>query len=103
MEKVYVVFIDWATSDGEWVDHYVYSKFDNAYKRFKQLIYDEMNSKISWIRTIEFGKDGYPVDCDRYDFDVDDSSGEYNLKWHIKDKYNIHQYTYITLQELEVM
>lgn len=103
MDKVYIVQFDWATSDAEDIDLYVYDSYDKAYDKFKELICNERNPEMSWVGDIEFDDDGYPVD-ERYEFSFEDNnSGESEVWWHIRDNSDWFMHSYIDLLVMEVM
>ena len=103
MDKVYIVQFDWATSDAEDVDLYVFGSYDKAYDKFKELICNERNPEMSWVGDIEFDDDGYPID-DRYEFSFEDNnSNESEVWWHIRDKDDWFMHSFIDLLVMEVM
>ena len=58
---------------------------------------------MSWVGDIEFDDDGYPKD-DHYEFEFEDNnSGESEVYWHIVDKDNYYQHSFIDLLVMEVM
>jgi len=102
MEKVFIVQFDWSTTDCGSVDLYAFNEYDKAYNKFIQLISDEMKPENSWVGDIEFDEDGYPID-DHYEFDFKDKdSCESELWWHITDKNDWYQHSFIDLRILEV-
>ncbi len=66
MEKVFIVQFDWSTPDAESVDLYAFTKYEDAYDKFKELICAERNPEMSWVGDIEFDEGGYPIE-DHYD------------------------------------
>lgn len=102
MEKVYIVQFDWSTSDCEGIDLYAYNEYDKAYDKYKELITEEMNPDNSWVGNIEFDDEGYPID-DHYEFDFEDNNScESEVWWHITDKNDWYQHSFIDLRMLEV-
>lgn len=103
MEKVYIVQFDWSTPDAGSVDLYVFGTYDKAYDKFKELICAERNPENSWVGDIEFDDEGYPVD-DHYEFDCEDNNScESEVWWHITDKNDWYQHSFIDLRVMEVM
>ena len=49
MEKVYIVMHEWSSEDGCDTKLTVYSTYDKAYAKFKELISDEMKPEIPWV------------------------------------------------------
>ncbi len=102
MGKVYIVQFDWSTSDCEDIDLYAYTEYGKAYDKFKELISDEMNPDNSWVGNLDFDDEGYPID-DHYEFDFEDNNScESELWWHITDKDDWYQHSFIDLRVLEV-
>lgn len=58
---------------------------------------------MSWVSDIEFDDDGYPTD-EHYDFEYEDNNScESDGYWHIVDKDNYYQHSFIDLLVMEVM
>ena len=103
MEKIFIVQFDWSTPDSGGIDIYAFNDYDKAYDKFKELLSDEMNPDTSWVGDIEFDDDGYPLD-DHYEFDFEDNNScESEVWWHITDKSNWYQHSFIDLRVLEVL
>lgn len=103
MDKVFVVKFDWSTPDAEDVELFIYRHYGDAYDKFKEIICNERNPEMSWVGDIEFDDDGYPID-DHYEFEFEDNnSGESEVYWHIVDKDNYYQHSFIDLLVMEVM
>lgn len=103
MEKVYIIQFDWSTSDASNVELFVYGTYDKAYDKFKELICNERNPEMSWVGDIEFDDEGYPVD-DHYEFEFEDNNScESEVYWHITDKSDWYQHSFIDLRVMEVM
>ena len=52
--KVYIVKLDWSTEDGNDIELTVYGTYEKAYKKFKELISNEMNPDNSWVGELEW-------------------------------------------------
>lgn len=103
MEKVFVVKFDWSTSDAEDVELFIYKRYHDAYDKIKEIICNERNPEMSWVGDIEFDDGGYPVD-DHYEFEFEDNNScESEVYWHITDKDNYYQHSFIDLLVMEVM
>ncbi len=103
MNKVYIVKFDWSTSDAENVELFLYTNYDKAYDKFKELICAERNPEVSWVGNIEFDDDGYPVD-ERYELEFEDNNScESEVYWHITDRWDYYQHSFIDLLVKEVM
>ena len=78
MKHVYLVQLNWSTTDYDGVETFLYAEYDDAYSKFKDLITDECAADTSWIGSEVFDEDGeinddYDVDC------CDNNSGEGKL------------------------
>jgi len=101
--KVYMIKFDWSTSDSGDVELFIYRNYDDAYDKFKAIISDERNPELSWVGNIEFDENGYPVD-DHYEFEFkDNNSNESEVYWHITDKNDWYQHSFIDLLVMEVL
>ncbi len=99
--KVYIVQLDWSTTDCEDTDLYVYDTYDKAYNKFKELIAEE-KSINSWLGDIEWDDEGQPIG--QYEFWCNyDNSGESEVYWHITDQHDWYRHTFIDLLIKEVM
>ena len=57
---------------------------------------------MSWVGDIEFDEGGYPIE-DHYEFEFEDNnSNESEVWWHITDKNDWYQHSFIDLRVLEV-
>ena len=102
MEKVFIVQFDWSTPDAESVDLYAFTKYEDAYDKFKELICAERNPEMSWVGDIEFDEGGYPIE-DHYEFEFEDNNSNESEVWcHITDKNYWYQHSFIDLRVLEV-
>lgn len=103
MRKVFIVQFDWSTPDSGGIDLYAFKNYGDAYDKFKELICNERNPEMSWVGDIEFDDDGYPVD-DHYEFEFEDNNScESEVWWHITDKNDWYQHSFIDLRVMEVM
>ena len=99
---VYVVMLEWATTDDAGVDYYLYKNYNGALKKFIDLMEDELNPDISWVADAfdENGevKDGFELDCNT----DNKHSGDCDLYWRISATYD-YRYSYITLTKKEII
>ena len=103
MNKVFIVQSDWSTTDAEGIELYVYGSYDKAYDKFKELICAERNPEVSWVGELEFDDEGYPIDED-YELDFEDNNScESEVYWHIVDKNDWYQHSFIDLLVKEVL
>lgn len=103
MEKVYVIKFDWSTPDAGDVELFIYKRYADAYDKFKEIICNERNTEMSWVGDIEFDDEGYPID-DHYEFEFEDNNScESEVYWHITDKDNYYQHSFIDLLVMEVL
>ena len=57
-DYVYVVMLEWLTSDDQGIDYYIYKDYDKALKKFNALIIDECDADIIWVGSQVFDEDG---------------------------------------------
>ena len=100
---VYVVMLEWATSDDAGVDYYLYKNYDSALEKFNGLIEDECDAEISWVGSEVFDEngevnEGYELDCNT----DNEYSGYCDLFWRISATYD-YRYSYITLTKKELI
>ena len=103
MEKVYIVKLEWSTEDSNDTELTVYSTYDKAYAKFKDLNADEMKPENSWVGELEW-KDGIPAD-DKIELDFLDrrsDTDEAECYWLITDTWNFGTHTYISIEIKEV-
>lgn len=104
MDKVYIVKLDWSTEDSNDVELLVYSVYEKAYAKFKELIANEMKSEISWVGDIEW-VNGIPKD-DHIELDFLDrrsDADETECYWLITDTWNFGVHTFISIEIKEVL
>ncbi len=100
--KVYVVKLDWSTTDSGDVELFIYDTYDKAYAKFKKLISDELNPNISWVGDIEWDSEGQPIG--HYEFEYEDNnSSESEVYWRIIDEWDWYRHTFIDLLIKEVI
>ncbi len=94
--KVYIVKLDWSTTDSGDIKLFTYSTYDKAYAKFKELISDELNPDNSWVGDIEWNDEGQPTEHYIFEYD-DDNSNENEVYWHITDEWDWYKHTFIDL------
>lgn len=102
MKYVYMVQIDWSTTDCDGLETTLFRNYNDAYDFYKNRIIDECDADISWIGSEVFDEDGevndgYDVDCD------DNNSGESDVYWHVVDKADYNRHTFIDLMKKEIL
>lgn len=95
--SVYVVMLEWATTDDAGVDYYLYKNYDSALDKFYGLIADESDADISWVGSEVFDEngevnEGFTLDCNT----DNEYSDNHDLFWKIWATYD-YRYSYITL------
>lgn len=96
-DTVYVVMLEWITSDDQGIDYYIYRNYRKAVNKFNSLIEDECDSDISWVGDEVFDENGevnesFTLECNT---DIKDKSNR-DLFWKVSDKYDC-RYSNITL------
>ena len=100
MKYVYMVQMDWSTSDTDGLETELFENYYDAYACFKKRISDELNPDMSWVGEV-FNKNG-KVQED-YEFEkTSRPSQQTNLSWHITDKYDYYRHTFIDLIKKEL-
>lgn len=100
---VYVVMLEWMTSDDQGIDYYLYRNYDKAVNKFNGLIKDECDADISWVGSDAFDEngdvnEGFTLICNT---DIEDN-GNRDLFWTISDDYSS-RYSHITLTKKEII
>lgn len=101
MKYVYMVQLDWSTTDTDGIESELFIKYGDAYARFKERISDELNPEKSWVGEEAFGKNGKANDGYVFD-EYGDAARKTDLSWHISDKYDYYRHSFIDLKKLEV-
>ncbi len=94
---VYIVMLEWITSDDNGIDYYIYRSYKEAVNKFNSLIEDECDADISWVGSQVFDelgevRDGFILECNTNN----EHSGASDLFWKVSDKYDC-RYSNITL------
>lgn len=98
---VYIVKFDWSTTDAADVELFVYSTYEKAYNKFKDLVQAEYNPDNSWVGNVDFDDNGEPIG--HYEFWCDDNdSGDSEVYWHIEDQWDYNMHSFIDLLIMEV-
>ena len=72
--------------DAKRSETYVFTDYEEAYTKYRELIDRELQNENSWVHDLAFDEDGYPVDYERYDCSYDDNnSNESDVYWYIED------------------
>ncbi len=86
---VYVVMLEWITSDDQGIDYYIYRSYRNALNKFHSLIEDECDADISWVGSQVFDERGEVRDCFILECNTNiTESGIRDLFWKVSDKYD---------------
>lgn len=102
MQYVYLVIFDWATEDDGGIDSYVYTSYDDAVKKFKEIIATEMTPALSWVGDEVFNSAGkINKDFILHQF-TDETSGK-DLFWQVADYNNVARYSFVDLFKKEVL
>lgn len=101
MKYAFMVTLDWSTDDGADVERELYENYREAEVRFKKLIEDEKNPKLSWVGSDAFDEhgnlnDGYELD---YCFSDTDGARQY---WEVAESGNYIFHTLISLQQIKI-
>ena len=101
MKYVWMVQLDWSTSDTDGLETELFENYHDAYARFKKRIRDELNPEKSWVGEEAF--DANENVNDGYAFDKSGHPSQHtNLSWHITDKYDYYRHSFIDLIKKEL-
>ena len=99
--KVYVISLQFSTDDADGVDIEIFSTYEKAVRRFKEMIEIEKQPGISWVA------DAYEDGELLHSFELDESpeyndGEEHELWWNISCKHDWCLHTFIELRFMEV-
>lgn len=99
---IYMVMFDWSTTDDEAVEVQLFDTYEKAYKRFREIIADELVFDNSWAaeafnedRTV---KDGFEFE----EHILSDGTDEYDCWWNLTNKYDWNVHDFLDLKIMEV-
>ncbi len=100
-KTVYLVLFDWSTTDSDGIETYLYHHYEDARKKFNNIITDECNSDLSWVGSEVFDENGevnddYELDCNT------DEENAHELYWHVVDKNDYNRHSFIDLLKREI-
>ena len=91
MKDIFMVQLDWSTTDADGIDTELYEDYGDAYDRYKEIITEQL--KNFWDGEVVFDTDGDPGKD--YEFsEEDNNSNESEVYWHLslKDDYYFHTF-----------
>lgn len=98
MENVYLIKFDWSTDDDQGCEIELYKSYNDAVKRFNEMIENEKNPDLSWAADAfcdgEFDDTDYELD---YRLDT-----EY-MYWSVSKRNDGNFYSTITLRKEQVI
>ena len=99
MDHVFMVMLDWSTTDEDGFQIELFKKYDDAYDRFKEIISEQL--KEFWDGEVNFDIDGDPGE--EYEFsEEDNNSGESEVYWHLSCKHDYYTHTFVALFRKEL-
>ena len=91
MKEIFMVRLDWSTTDADGIDTELYEDYGEAYDRYK-----EKQLKTFWDGEVVFDTDGDPGD--EYEFsEEDNNSNESDVYWHLSLKNDYYVHTFVDL------
>ena len=94
MKDIFMVRLDWSTTDADGIDTELYEDYDEAYDRYKEIITEQL--KNFWQGEVTFDTDGDPEE--EYEFsEEDNNSNESEVYWHISLKNDYYVHTFVDL------
>lgn len=99
--KIYLILFDWSTTDLDGIKTFHFHHFEDARKKFNELIENECNPDLSWVGSEVFDEnggvnEGYELDCNS-----DDENAK-ELYWHVVDKNDYNRRSFIDLTKKEI-
>ena len=99
MDHVFMVILDWSTTDADGFQIELFKNYDDAYDRFKEIISKQL--KEFWDGEVAFDIDGDPGE--EYEFsEEDNNSGESEVYWHLSCKHDYYTHTFVDLLRKEL-
>mgnify|MGYP001783324758 FL=1 len=99
MDHVFMVMLDWSTTDEDGFQIELFKSYDDAYERFKEIISEQL--KEFWDGEVTFDIDGDPGE--EYEFsEEDNNSGESEVYWHLSCKHDYYTHTFVDLLRKEL-
>ena len=99
MDHVFMVMLDWSTTDEDGFQIELFKKYDDAYDRFKEIISEQL--KEFWDGEVNFDIEGDPGE--EYEFsEEDNNSGESEVYWHLSCKHDYYTHTFVDLFRKEL-
>ena len=99
MDHVFMVMLDWSTTDEDGFQIELFKNYDDAYDRFKEIISEQL--KEFWDGEVNFDIDGDP--SEEYEFsEEDNNSGESEVYWHLSCKHDYYTHTFVDLLRKEL-
>lgn len=99
MDHVFMVMLDWSTTDEDGFQIELFKNYDDAYDRFKEIISEQL--KEFWDGEVTFDIDGDPGE--EYEFsEEDNNSGESEVYWHLSCKHDYYTHTFVDLLRKEL-
>lgn len=70
--NIYLILFDWSTNDCDGIETFLYYHFEDALKKFNELIENECDPDMSWVGDEVFDEnvdvnDGYDLECNTDD------------------------------------
>lgn len=99
MDYVFMVMLDWSTTDEDGFQIELFKNYDEAYDRFKEIISEQL--KEFWDGEVTFDIDGDPGE--EYEFsEEDNNSDESEVYWHLSCKHDYYTHTFVDLFRKEL-
>lgn len=101
-KHIYLILLDWSTTDSDGIETYLYHDYKAARKKFNALIKDECNADTSWVGSEVFDENGrvnkdYELDCNT------DDKNAHELYWRVVDRNDYNRHTFIDLFKREIL
>lgn len=100
-DNIYLILFDWSTTDSDGIETYLYRDYENARRKFDELITSECDADMSWVGSEAFDENGNVTEDYELDSNADDITAR-ELYWHIADKSDYTRRSFIDLLVREI-
>ena len=102
MKHIYLVLFDWSVEDDTQIETYVYKNYEDAVKKFNEIITGEMDPVLSWVGDEAFNRKGKIKKGFIFHKFTDQTTGK-DLFWHVADYNNQYRYSFINIYKKEIL
>ena len=100
-DTVYLILFDWSTTDCDGIETYLYRHYEDARRKFDELIKNECDAEMSWVGLEVFDGNGKINDGYELDYNTNDETA-HELFWRVVDKNDYNRRSFIDLFKREI-